>query len=249
MARFETLHRVRVAASLLRPGQLALRGFRCPMCGPSLLLRLSAEAIGVRCMRCGASAVTLSLASAVKELRPGFRGEAVYEMSSRGPWFEFLQREVAALTVSEYYDDVQPGGWRGGVQCQTVQRLTYADASFDLCTSTEVFEHVADDASGFREVLRVLRPGGLLVFTVPLSGAPATVERAAYKDGRVVHLLPAAYHGDRVRGSGKVLVYRDYGMDITDRLRGQGFRRAWIDGRFGAAFLGQGSAVIAAQAQ
>jgi ubiquinone/menaquinone biosynthesis C-methylase UbiE len=32
-----------------------------------------------------------------------------------------------------------------------VQRLSFADASFDLCTSTEVFEHVPDDRAGLRE--------------------------------------------------------------------------------------------------
>jgi SAM-dependent methyltransferase len=249
MPSFETLHRVRTAASLVQPRHLALRAFRCPMCGPSVLLRLSRETIGVRCLRCGASAATLSLARVLEDVRPGFRSEAVYEMSSRGPWFRFLRRDVPRLTGSEYFDDLQPGAWRGGVQCQDVQRLTFADASFGVCTSTEVFEHVPDDARGFREIRRVLRPGGIFVFTVPLSRAQATVERAALRDGEVEHLLPPAYHGDRIRGRGKVLVYRDYGMDIVERLRREGFAEAWIDGRFSAAFLGHGSAVVVARAR
>ncbi len=123
-----------------------------------------------------------------------------------------------------------------------------ADASFDVCTSTEVFEHVPDDARGFAEIRRVLRPGGFFVFTVPLSPGAATVERAALRDGSVHHVLPPVYHGDRVRGRGKVLVFRDYGMDIAERLRRQGFAQAWVDLQFGSAFLGQGSAVICARA-
>jgi len=132
MARFETLHRLRSAASLLQPRQLAARAFRCPICGPSMLLRLSGEAIGVRCVRCAASAATLSLVSALGEVRPDFRSQAVYEMSSRGPLYEFLKREVPRLTCSEYFDDVPPGAWRAGIQCQDMQRLTYPDASLDL---------------------------------------------------------------------------------------------------------------------
>jgi SAM-dependent methyltransferase len=183
----------------------------------------------------------------LKELRPWFGNEAVYEMSSRGPLVEFLRREAPRLTCSEYFEDLEPGAWRGGVQCQDVQRLTYAAASFDVCTSTEVFEHVPDDARGFHEIRRVLRPGGVFVFTVPLSQAAATVERAIFAEGKVEHLLPPVYHGDRIRGRGKVLVYRDYGMDIVERLRRQGFAEAWIDPRFEAAFLGHGSAVVCAQ--
>jgi len=243
----EITHRVRTALSMLQPRALATRLFRCPICGPSLLLRLAAEPIAVRCARCAASAIHLSLVAVLKSVRPGFGAEAVYELSARGPLFEFLKRTVANLTASEHFDDVPPGGRRDGVLCQDVRRLTFTDGSFDVCTSTEVFEHVADDVLGFHEIRRVLRPGGMFVFTVPLSRSPATVERAAVREGRLEHILPPAYHGDRLRGRGQVLVYRDYGLDITDRLRASGFDDARIDWRFETAFLGQGCGVVVAR--
>lgn len=244
----ELSHRFRTALSLLEPRALALRPFDCPICGPSLLLRLAANAIGVRCVRCAGSAITLSLVSVLKSVRPGFRGEALYELSARGPLFEFLRREVAELTTSDYFDDATPGSVRNGVLCQDVQRLTFVDGSFDVCTSTEVFEHVADDACGFREIRRVLRKGGLMVFTVPLMRSQATVERATIRNGKIRHLLPPVYHGDRIRGRGRVLVFRDYGLDIADRLREHGFADAFIDWRFEKAFLGQGCGVVVANA-
>ena len=58
---------------------------------------------------------------------------------------------MPALTFSEFFDDVEPGGERDGVPCENVQHLTYADESFDVCTSTEVLEHVADDVWRIRE--------------------------------------------------------------------------------------------------
>jgi len=178
--------------------------------------------------------------------RPRFRHERVYEQSSRGPLFEFLRREVADLTYSEYFDDVVPGGARGGVYCQDVQRLTFPDATFDIVTSTEVFEHVPDDRKGFMEIRRVLRSGGAFIFTVPLGDAEQTVERAVETTQRIEHLLPPVYHDDRLRGRGTVLVYRDYGRDITERLRSAGFHSARIDYSLESVFLGTGSKVVIA---
>jgi SAM-dependent methyltransferase len=107
-----------------------------------------------------------------------------------------------------------------------VQCLTFDDGSFDLVTSTEVFEHVPDDRRAFVEVHRVLRPGGALVFTVPLMETGSTLERARLEHGALVHLTEPEYHGDRLRGRGRVLAFRTYGSDILDRLRAAGFEAA-----------------------
>ena len=171
----------------------------------------------------------------------------VYELSSRGALCRYLRRTFAAVTVSELFDDVAPGGFRDGVQCQDVQRLTYPDASFDLVTSTEVFEHVPDDGRAFGEVRRVLRPGGHLVFTVPLMEAAPTLERARLEGGRVVHLVTPEYHGDRLRGRGVVLAFRTYGPDVLDRLRAAGFE-AWLERVDVPAHAIAGGTVVVGQA-
>ena len=241
------MHRARYAATILRPGALALSPCICPLCGPTFLLRLAPNPVGVRCIRCGASAITMSLMSVVRAMRPEFASQAIYELSTRGPLYDFLRRKAANLTCSEYFDDIPPGAYRDGVLCQDVQGLTFSDASFDVCTSTEVFEHVADDALGFREIRRVLRHGGLFVFTVPLTETETTVERARLRDGKIEYLLPPEYHGDRIRGRDQVLAFRNYGRDITSRLRASGFSNAFIDWHFRSAFLGQGCGVVVAE--
>jgi SAM-dependent methyltransferase len=147
----------------------------------------------------------------------------IYEMSAGGAFHRYLRRTFAHVTVSELFDDVAPGAFRDGVQCQDVQQLTYGDGAFDVATSTEVLEHVPDDRRAFRELHRVLGPGGLLIFTVPLMDAPDTIERARLEDGRVVHLREPEYHGDRLRGRRAVLAFRTYGLDILDRLGDAGF--------------------------
>jgi SAM-dependent methyltransferase len=148
---------------------------------------------------------------------------SVYEMSARGALVRFLKRRFPPGAFSEYYADVTPGHYKGRIRCEDVQRLTYEDESFDLVTSTEVFEHVPDDLRGFHEVYRVLRPGGHFVFSVPLRDGPTTLERAFVIDGRIVHVLPPAYHNDRIRGRRRVLAFRTYGRDITNKLQGVGF--------------------------
>jgi len=46
-------------------------------------------------------------------------------------------------------------------------RLPFADATFDFCFSDEVFEHVANPATCFAEIARVLKPGALSLHRFP----------------------------------------------------------------------------------
>jgi SAM-dependent methyltransferase len=46
-------------------------------------------------------------------------------------------------------------------------RLPFDDTSFELVLSDEVFEHVKDYRSAFREILRVLKPGGISAHRFP----------------------------------------------------------------------------------
>lgn len=241
------LTKVRVALGMLKSGNFSVRAFTCPVCGPSVLCKLDDHAIAVRCVRCRASAIHMSILQVLIRECPDLADLSVYEMSSRGPLFGFLRQRAGKLTFSEFYDDVDPGTFKGGVQCQDVQHLTFDDASFDLCTSTEVFEHVPDDRKGFAEICRVLRPGGRFVFTVPLTTAASTVERALVVNGEVRHLLEPEYHGDVIRGQGKVLCFRNYGMDILERLRECGFSKARFESPDRSAWWGLGTDVVIAE--
>lgn len=51
------------------------------------------------------------------------------------------------------------------------RRLPVADASHDLVISTDMWEHIDDDAAVAAETARVLRPGGELLVAVPCSMA------------------------------------------------------------------------------
>lgn len=225
----KVLNLITMIARLINWRELGITIAFCPLCGCSrVMIKLDANEMAIRCLSCRASAVTMSIVSVLCRLAPEIGGNEVYEMSSRGPLYHYLKKKAKRLVSSEYFPNVVPGEYLNGVQCQDVQCLTYPDGTFDICTCTEVFEHVPDDMKGFREIFRVLRMNGIFVFTVPLSPHYETVQRASIApNGELEYLLSPEYHEDPLRAS-KILAFRNYGRDITDRLREAGFSSAEI---------------------
>ena len=56
-----------------------------------------------------------------------------------------------------------------------LEALPFADESFDAAVVIHVMMHVEDDQKAFREIARILKPGGFAILPVPML-APATVE-------------------------------------------------------------------------
>lgn len=215
---------------LLSLRNLAVARRYCPRCDQQrIFLRLNSNAISIRCMTCRSSIITLALINVLRDVVPNLKNKSIYELSSRGPFVNFLQDSDLSLSCSEYFADTEPGQLKDGVQCQDVQQLTYGDKSFDMCTSSEVFEHVPNDRQGFAEIYRVLREDGVCVFTVPLDLENNTLERAQLdSEGNIEHLQKPEYHIDPIRGNEPILAFRTYGMDILQRLIDAGFERAEV---------------------
>ena len=86
-------------------------------------------------------------------------------------------------------------------------RTTFADATFDLVVGRSILHHL-DWEVAIREVSRILKPGGVAVFTEPLGGNPAAklirklTPKARTKDERPVEREQILF-ADRVIGSGQ----------------------------------------------
>jgi SAM-dependent methyltransferase len=193
------------------------KSFRCSHCNAALRARNEAAAILEEIGR----GRHLCLKEAVGD--DAIRALAVYNVGSSGPTRRWLS-ELPDYTESRYTEGVPLGPAPDGTRNEDLQALTFADGRFDLVTSSHVMEHVADPARAFREIHRVLRPGGRYVFSVPIRWPPpdVSVVRCAIVDGELVHYRNPAYHGSP---SGEpTLVFTDFGTDLLDMLEGIGFQ-------------------------
>jgi SAM-dependent methyltransferase len=70
-----------------------------------------------------------------------------------------------SMLVQAHRDDGRCAGW---VQLEPDwRRLPFATAAFDVVVAASVLEYVAEPAVVMRECARVLRPGGVVLYTVP----------------------------------------------------------------------------------
>jgi SAM-dependent methyltransferase len=143
----------------------------------------------------------------------------------------WLRRQLGSerLTCSEYLVDYDGG--LSDIPHQDLCALTFPDASFDLVLCNELFEHVQDLELCFREIARVLRPGGRLVGTCPMAfGQMEAIVKAIHNPatGAPELLMEPEWHGDPVRPKEGALVYRIPGWDVLEQLQAAGFLEARI---------------------
>jgi len=121
------------------------------------------DAASPRVLDAGAGRGTLTLALAER----GYRVAALDESAA---FASHLHSRLAHAAASRALPPVAGAPWpmptRGDVAA-----LPFAAAAFDGVVCGEVLEHLPDDAAAVAELARVLRPGGILVATVPAGQA------------------------------------------------------------------------------
>ena len=151
----------------------------------------------------------------------------ILECARRGPFMRRL-RGLPRYSQSYYWEDVPFGTEVDGVSSQDLRDLTYETDVFDLIITSDVFEHVFDHGRAFREVHRVLKPGGIHVCSIPVRyPLPAnTFIRAEFREGAIVHHAEEIYH---VSGEDEPsLVTVDYGADLLPTLRSTGYAASFV---------------------
>ena len=94
------------------------------------------------------------------------------------------------------------------VSIADINKLPFADASFDCVICSEVLEHIPDHQNAIRELDRILKPNGTLAVSVP-----------RYFAERICWLISHAYHNEE---GGHIRIYRK--KQLYKMLTGQGFQ-------------------------
>ena len=211
---------------------------QCSVCGKKAVFAPIKPGFSLRetrCSVCQASRRTRDVARVLAKLAAGpdvrhlpealscMNGWRVFEAQAAGQLHDQL-RCLPGYVSSEYVPELaQPGTCtQAGLRCEDLERLSFADAAFDLVVTQDILEHVADPWRAFDEIWRVLAPGGRHVFTVPMHEGHATTTRVRYDKHVRRDVLPPVHHGDPIRQSGS-LVVTDFGDDLPELLgrRGQ----------------------------
>lgn len=186
---------------------------RCECClKPSLFLSLSEGEEFKVCLRCRANLRYEMLAQLIRQYGSRLSEMNVVELDPHSPLRPILSG--AKDYVRTYYSSTDSlGSVRAdGTRCEDITRLTFADNSVDLIVSSDVLEHVPDLVAAFKETSRVLRLGGVHLFTVP--PRDKTRRRAELVNGKVKHLAEPEYHSDPLNPAG-ILAFWDIGPDAS----------------------------------
>ncbi len=199
------------------------KGF-CPICDRHVIF--SAEQTWFRdyllCSGCGSIPRERALMRVIAECFPNFRELTIHESSpsSRGTSLK-LSQQCPNYSTSHYFEHV-PFGQREaqtGFKCESLESLTFEDNSIDLFVTQDVMEHIFNPDLAFREICRVLKPGGAHIFTVPIVNKHKKSEVLASQNeqGETVFHRQPEYHENPVDENGS-LVTMNWGYDIVSYI-------------------------------
>jgi SAM-dependent methyltransferase len=176
--------------------------------------------------------------------------DEIYITEQVTDFFRHLDKEYPELVGSEYLGpSIKPGKTQDGVRNENLEALSFDEGQFDFVLSLDVLEHVEDYFASLRELFRVLKPGGTLVFTAPfrLNQHKNEIRALMIKDTRVDFFEPE-YHGNPININEGSFAWRHLGTQILDDLVEAGFKgpKMHVSWNPKTAYLGDLNVVVTA---
>lgn len=172
------------------------------------------------CTNCSSIPRERSLMYVIEKHFPNWRDLVIHETSPcmRGASLKLSQAK--GYQESQYFPNVPLGSMHNNILCESLEELTLASESVDLFISQDVFEHIYHPDKAFKEIARVLKPGGVHIFTTPLVNKfnPSIQWATMNKDGSPNFLYEPEYHGNPVDDSGSPVTMH-WGYDIVDYIK------------------------------
>ena len=150
----------------------------------------------------------------------------VYSADANSVLFYFLKQNLnpELFVCSEFFGpNFQSGEVINGILHEDLQQTSFADETFDIILTSEVFEHIPDAISAEREIVRILRKDGIYCFTVPFApySEHDVILAEVNETGEINYLAEPQYHGDPLRPDEGILVYRIFSFnDLKQRFEG-----------------------------
>jgi SAM-dependent methyltransferase len=172
---------------------------------------------GTRCDRCGCNLRSIALAKAITTATS--HGQRLYHwLASPWSWRLRVLELNGAGDLTRWLRRL-PRRTAGHYPEVDMQKMNFAEGSFDLVLHSDTLEHVPDPLAGLRECCRVLRPGGWCCFTIPIVTRRLTRSRKA---------LPPSYHGQPHELKPDFTVHTEFGSDFWELIFEAGFEDCHI---------------------
>lgn len=167
---------------------------------------------GTHCTSCGSNLRSVALADALLAALGGTstlselvtdtacRSIDLLEINQAGSLSPFLSRLPGHVLAS--YPDID------------MQKMPYAKETFDVVVHSDTLEHVPDPMLALSECLRILRPGGVLCFTVPIIVGRLTRDCTGRKP---------SFHGAEASATADFRVRTEFGADAWTFVMRAGF--------------------------
>lgn len=213
----------------------------CSVCGKQTVMFYWGNKDGIRekrmwtsCMRenfaCSECENNARMRYVISKLKMEYEhGMKVYMYEHETSGFRSVSKFVREedLTGSEFFGNkYKSGDIINGVLNEDATNLSFANNSFDRIVSLDVLEHIYPYERALEESYRVLKPGGKLLLTTPVSiFSDQSEERAKIINGKTVHLKEPIYHGGGNYSDFGVLEYTTFGWDLVDTMKKKGFSK------------------------
>ena len=166
----------------------------------------------------------------VLDIGVGIGGPACLLVTSHGAG-KVTGIDVEEPVLKEAQATVSSQNLQNQIDLQLVEPgpLPFDDATFDIVFSKDSIIHISDKRALFGEVYRVLKPGGVLLLSVPLllDRRENLLRAEVSPDGSIIHHETPEFHGDPLNEQG-CLAFHHFAWALLDDMRDSGFSRVEI---------------------